>query len=491
MAVLILCALLATLAGIVLYALVHPPRNFPRELPEVPFHVSLLPLFRAVDQADMYKQYLEKPLADFGAIKIYFGARWNILITRPEYVAEMFKDEDIYAKSGNQKKIPYSVLADYTGDNIISAHGENWRLYKGILKPGLQQDFDSSPIRHNAAALVELIQSERSRAPHGGVVVPQILQRYTLANLSESIFGANFETLEKPDAPIHTLQLAVKREVFKPVFLSFPFLDRFPVPSRQRARQLVSKFTDELCKNVCASKRNVTSTDPTDTVATRMLSAVGEGKLSNQQFRHNMIIVFLAGHENPQLQLVSLLYLLAKHQDVQQRLREEIQALGDDQATRLAKAPELAYLTSVLYEALRLYPPTSQIINRKTTRTVTLGGKILIPAGTYVGYNAYATGRDKRAWGEDADAFRPSRWGDSKEEVAVRYRQANSRGAFIAFHGGRRACLGQKFAMFQVRITVLELITRLKWKIDPQWEERMTPAGPLYPAQLRLNFEDL
>lgn len=114
------------------------------------------------------------------------------------------------------------------------------------------------------------------------------------------------------DAPLHILQLAVKREIFKPIFLNFPFLDHLPIPSRKRARRLVKTFTDELCQTVCDGHRARSHDYPVDALATRMITARETGKWSEQQFRHNMISVFLAGHENPQLHLTSLMYLLGK-----------------------------------------------------------------------------------------------------------------------------------------------------------------------------------
>lgn len=137
----------------------------------------------------------------------------------------------------------------------------------------------------------------------------------------------------------------------------------------------------------------------------------------------------------------------------------------------------LPYLTSVIYETLRLFPPISQLINRKTTQDVMLGGEIPIPAGTYVGYNAYATGRDHGAWGKDANDFRPERWGSTVEDINAQYRRVNSRASFIAFHGGRRACLGQKFALFEARLSIVTVLREVRWWIDPGWVRRMTPVS--------------
>lgn len=137
----------------------------------------------------------------------------------------------------------------------------------------------------------------------------------------------------------------------------------------------------------------------------------------------------------------------------------------------------ITYLTSVIYETLRLYPPISQLINRRTTQDTLLGGTIPIPEGTYVGYYAYSTNRDREAWGPRADEFWPERWGTNVEEIAMNYRRANSRCNFITFHGGRRACLGERFTLFATRIMLVEIIRRVRWKLDRNWIDRMTPVS--------------
>ena len=117
-----------------------------------------------------------------------------------------------------------------------------------------------------------------------------------------------------PDAPLHTLQLSVKREIFSPIFLNFPFLDHLPIPSRKRARDLVKTFRDQLCRTVCDGQKARSHDHAVDALAMRMVRARETGRWSEQQFQDNMISVFLAGHENPQLHLTSLMYILGKDQ---------------------------------------------------------------------------------------------------------------------------------------------------------------------------------
>ena len=122
------------------------------------------------------------------------------------------------------------------------------------------------------------------------------------------------QTLQKQDASLHILQLVVKKEIFKPVFMNFPFLDLLPIRSRQRARKLVVRFASELCKTVLRNHEHQHNDPSTDRLGCRMIQARQSRILTEKQFRDNMISIFLAGHENPQLLLTSMIFLLGEHQ---------------------------------------------------------------------------------------------------------------------------------------------------------------------------------
>ncbi|KAL6707578.1 cytochrome P450-dit2 [Coniothyrium glycines] len=474
-----------------------PPRNFPENIPTIPFYYGLLPLFKDVDQAELYKQYLKKPLAEHGAVKMFFGGQWNILVTKPAYVAEIFKHEDTYAKSGNQVKIPHSVLAEYTGENIISAHGEKWKLYQKIIKPALQADQDSERMWKNSRILKAMFLDDTKKARGGGVPIYSPLHRYALANLSEVLYTSSFETLQHMDAPLHMLQMKIKPIIFKPIFMNFPFLDYLPLKARKLGRELSRQFRDTLRTAISKGHtHHICNETDNKNLACRLLGSQREGLITEKELDDNLVSTFLAGHENPQLVLMSILYLLGAHTDVQDAVREEVEAIyppgvPEDYEPEYAELHDLSYLTAVLYESIRMFPPISQLINRRTTVPVMLGSQIAIPGGVYCGYNAYSTNRDVDFWGGDAEDFKPARWGATNEEINHLYRRANSKGSFISFHGGRRACLGQKFAMQQLRITITQLVRGCKWKVDDSWDGRMTPAGPLYPRGLKLKFESI
>ncbi|KAF2687666.1 putative cytochrome P450 [Lentithecium fluviatile CBS 122367] len=471
-----------------------PPRNFPRNIPTIPFYYALLPLFKDLDQANLYRGYLKEPLEKYGVVKIFFGGRWNILIRKPSYVAEMFKFEEIYAKSGNQVKIPHSLVAQYTGENIISSHGQKWKDLTAVIKPALQYDQDPSVIWRNSRILKDILL-QGSKTPSGGVAVYGPLQRYALANLSEILFESSFGTLQRPDAPLHALQMKIKPAIFNPIFMNFPFLDHFKLKSRLRAMEVVRYFRSTLTSHIANGHKHVCDLESTN-LACRLLGSHREGILSKKDLHDNLVASFLAGHENPQLALISIMYLLGKNVNMQERVRSEINSLyaanaPDSFEPLYTEIHDLPLLTSVIYETLRLFPPISQLLNRRTKVATVLGDNIAIPQGVYVGYNAYSTNRDIDFWGLDADIFKPERWGSNKDDINHKFRRANAKGAFISFHGGRRACIGQKWAMEELRITMVEILRGLRWTLDKSWDGRMTPAGPLYPRNLKIKFEAL
>jgi cytochrome P450 len=190
-AVLVFCL---TFVSYIVYRLITgwllPPSHFPKNIPTIPFYYTLIPLFKDVDQERLWHKYLRKPLAEHGAVKIYFGGAWNVLITRPAYINQVFKHDNIFQKAGNNVKNPHSILALYTGENIISAINDQWKDFAVILKPGLQADVDTSIIVKNAEKLIDILLKEQDA--QDTVAMSKPLQDYALANLSEALLGTSF-----------------------------------------------------------------------------------------------------------------------------------------------------------------------------------------------------------------------------------------------------------------------------------------------------------
>lgn len=462
------------------YTIVLPPSNFPKNIPTIPFYVSFLGSYTDLDQEQIFNKYLREKLEKFGAVKLYFASRWNILVTKPSYLAQIFKEEDIFAKSGNQKKIPYSVLSAYTGENVISAHGDTWKRYRDVMTPGIQFP-DYSPVIQNTHKFINELSLHTLKGDYC-VCIMDVVQKWSLANIGQSMLGLDLKTLDNDELGIHEKLKDVKKQIFKPFFLNFPFFDILPIPSRMKAQRSVSGFRQLLSNLV---KNSNTTSLKANSAGSMLTRALETGRFTSKEFTDNVMIIMIAGHENPQLLLSSLVYILSKHREVQQKLRLLVDI--DD----LSHSLDNPTLNAIVYETLRMFPPLGQIINRCTTKSVILGKDISIPKGAYVGYNNFGTGRDRNFWGKDADKFQPERWGASTKEINQRYAKAKSSCILPAFHGRKRACLGEKFALFEIKVALIALVSSFKFSLDPNWKQKLTPAGPISPLMLRIKLEPL
>lgn len=159
-------------------------------------------------------------------------------------------------------------------------------------------------------------------------------------------------------------------------------------------------------------------------------------------------------------------------QEIQEKLRDEVNAtkITDPTANTVNRLP---YLTSVIYELLRLYPPISQLTNRVAESDAMLGDTVLVPANTYVGWNAYGAHTSSANWGPRAKDFIPERWGSSVEEMQLKFRRETTRGTFIPFNAHMRKCLGQAFVLLQMKIAVFELVRGMRWKVDPDYKLKL------------------
>ena len=462
-----------------------PPLNFPRNIPTIPFYVIFLPTILKIDQVELFELYLKEPLEKYGAVKIFFGSRWNILVSRPEFLVQVFRNDSPFAKSGNQKKIPYSVIAAYTGDNIISAHGVVWKTYRGVMTPGLQH-FDKMPLQKNAVLFCNLVAKMvvNNGGKRNAISVGPLLQRLALDNVSQVLLGFDFGTLTQEKVPLHDHLLQIKRQIFSPFFLTFPFFDRLYLPTRMKAFKDVGNFRRLLVEKVQERLVDTNQFESTKFVSSDLIRAHNDKILDYKQLTDNIVILLVAGHENPQLLLTTLFYLLALYPETwQKQIWEETRQISD-----IKQLDELPLLNSFIFEGVRFYPPLNIIVNRKTTRTCRIGRDIVIPKGAYVGYINYATSHSKRSWGESADAFDPRRWGDDIGSIMKKWKLSKASCTTASFHGGNRACLGEKLALIEMRVTLAEVLKRFKLRLPRNKPIKMTPAGPLCPFNLELEF---
>merc|ERR1711970_1458004 len=88
------------------------------------------------------------------------------------------------------------------------------------------------------------------------------------------------------------------------------------------------------------------------------------------------------------------------------------------------------------------------IDTRKITQDVKLPDGSIMPAGMQFQIDIANTHLDEDTWGVDAKNFDPTRWFNLND---------SNRKAHFSFASGKRNCVGQKFAIQEIKIFLLRL----------------------------------
>ncbi|GKZ32115.1 hypothetical protein AbraIFM66950_001254 [Aspergillus brasiliensis] len=186
-----------------------------------------------------------------------------------------------------------------------------------------------------------------------------------------------------------------------------------------------------------------------------------------------------AGSDTTAIALTNVMYYLIKNPHALEKLREEVSdALLDNEVAPYAKVRNLPYLKACLEESLRLSPPVSRGLERKTPPEgmYILGERI--PGNTTISVPTYAVHRDPDIF-PDSEAFRPERWLEDEEQVK------QMRAVFIPFSSGARACIGRNITFIEQQILVATLVHRYEFALPSrdwmlEWEE----AFNLWPGRM-------
>ena len=127
-------------------------------------------------------------------------------------------------------------------------------------------------------------------------------------------------------------------------------------------------------------------------------------------------------------------------------------------------------LDRVIRESLRLRPPV-WAIGREPIAPVSVRDHPL-PAGALILLMPWLTHRHPDFWTEPT-RFDPDRWLPARSEGRHRF-------AWFPFGGGPRVCIGQGFALTELRIVLGSILAR--WSVDIPIMPRPTPSITLRPA---------
>lgn len=181
-------------------------------------------------------------------------------------------------------------------------------------------------------------------------------------------------------------------------------------------------------------------------------SAQNGALISDTEIKEQVDTIMFEGHDTTAAGSSFFLSLMGIHQDVQERVIAELDAIfGDsDRPATFQDTLEMKYLERCLMETLRLFPPVPLIARELHEDLKLSSGNYVIPQGATVTVATYKLHRNPKVYANptvfDPDNFLPER-------------QANRHYyAFVPFSAGPRSCVGRKYAMLKLKILLSTIL---------------------------------
>jgi cytochrome P450 len=187
--------------------------------------------------------------------------------------------------------------------------------------------------------------------------------------------------------------------------------------------------------------------------------------MSDGELIDHINFLMMAAHDTITSSVTSLIWLLAKHPEWQEKLRAECLSIAPAGADIGSDHLDKFELTEMAFkEALRLIPPVPSIPRRTTKDFEFMGYRI--PSGTPVSISTSYVHLMEEYWPEP-EKFDPMRF--TPDLVKSRHKYA-----WAPFGGGAHMCLGLHFAYIQMKILMHHLLTTTRIEVadgyNPAWQ---------------------
>jgi cytochrome P450 / NADPH-cytochrome P450 reductase len=232
---------------------------------------------------------------------------------------------------------------------------------------------------------------------------------------------------------------------------------------KRRRRDLAADvaFMNKMVDEIVAERRKSAedAEDKKDMLGAMMtgVDRVTGEQLDDVNIRYQINTFLIAGHETTSGLLSCAIYALLKHPEVLKKVYEEVdRVLGPDINAKptYQQVTQLTYITQILKEALRLWPP-APAYGISPLSDETIGGKYKLKKNTFITVLVLALHRDPSVWGPNPDAFDPENF--SRDAEAAR-----PLNAWKPFGNGQRACIGRGFAMHEAALALGMILQRFK-----------------------------
>ncbi|KAF5292053.1 hypothetical protein FQR65_LT11319 [Abscondita terminalis] len=380
------------------------------------------------------------------------------------------KDLEIVLNNPNalEKNESYEFLKIAVGEGLFSAPVARWKHNRKIIMPTLNQKILDSFVPFFADQSNILLKELETKVGTGDFNIFEYIMKCIIDNLCETVMGVSINVQGSDSDFVKWVSIAMDISYMRisKVWYHSDFIFRLSSHSR-KIDDVISKmnsFVDDVIVKKREEYRVQCRSEPSfvdEELSKRksfldLLIELSENgtEFRNQELRDEVMTFIVAGSDTNASIISYLFMVLGMYPEVQQKLYEEIiDVLGPSRPVEHTDLKNFEYMTRILKETFRLFPP-APFIARALTEDIKLD-ECTLPAGSSALINIIAMHRDPSVYPEPLK-FDPDRF--LKEEVAKRHPYS-----WLPFSGGPRNCIGSNYAYMSIKAVIASVVRKFKF----------------------------
>ncbi|KAL1560602.1 cytochrome P450 CYP72A219-like protein [Salvia divinorum] len=403
----------------------------------------------------------------------WFGPKPAVNITDPDIMREILSKNYVFQKpNGNP-------IARMLAKGVASFEEDKWAKHRKLINPAFHVDKLKHMVPSFYLSCGDMLRKWDEIVGNEGsceVDVWPYLQTMTSDVISRTAFGSSYEEGRK----IFELQREQAKLIMEATrTLYIPGWRFVPTKFNRRMKEIVREI-ESLVLGIINKRVKATESSTDDLLGLLLESNSKEMKqngsesgMSIKEVIEECKLFYFAGQETTSSLLVWTMILLSKHEDWQDRARDEVLQVFGRGKPDYQELNHLKVVYMILHEAMRLYPP-GVMLSRCTHKEARFG-KICIPAGVQLLLPLLAVHHNTRLWGEEAASFKPERFGEGVLKAT------QGRLMYFPFGWGPRICVGQNFAMLEAKMAVVMILQRYSFKVSPSYTHAPRTVITLQP----------
>ncbi|KAK5646138.1 hypothetical protein RI129_004602 [Pyrocoelia pectoralis] len=376
----------------------------------------------------------------------------NIFISNRKVTEGILKSNNVLDKSTD-----YNFFHNWLGAGLLTSTDEKWKMHRKMLTPAFHfkilEGFVDT-FNKFGDILLKRLGEEVGRPsvdiyPHIDIIV----------HLRHNLRAQEDSNSEYVNYVKEILRIVYDRTsmITKAFDLTYLFTSDFSL--ERKVLRVLHNFTNgviasrkkELAQNGADSSESDTETEIKKRLSflDTMLQYKEEGGIiSDESIREEVDTFMFEGHDTTASAISFTLFCLANNPHVQETVIQELKSIfGDHKADASSHdLNEMKYLEMVIKESLRLYPPVP-LIGRHILKDTEIDG-YSFPKGVDVTIFVHALHKDPTVF-PNPEKFDPERFS---------FENQNKGYAYIPFSAGPRNCIGQKFAMLEMKSVISKIL---------------------------------